>query len=214
MKKFNTTIVQKKCKCSPDCEKYPTIGYKGYFIYHFPGEIKKQLKSNKSITSRLSRQLHEVQGELKKAVKEKTKSDYLKVADILFGAFIKRRDADSLGNVECVCCGGTYNIKDKTKDGDMVVQAMHFVSRGTYSLRFNEINVHAGCCSCNLNMHLEPDGLAYKRYRKFLVDSVGEEEVKKMEDQKREIGKITEADLKEIIDKYKTTKNDSRKQID
>jgi hypothetical protein len=214
MKKFNTTIVQKKCKCSPDCEKYPTIGYKGYFIYHFPGEIKKQLKSNKSITSRLSRQLHEVQGELKRAVKEKTKSDYLKVADILFGAFIKRRDADSLGNVNCVCCGGTFNTKEKTKDNDMVVQAMHFVSRATYSLRFNETNVHAGCCYCNLDMHLSPNGFAYQKYRSFLIDALGLDEVQRMEEQKREVGKITESDLKEIIDKYKTTKNDSRKHTD
>lgn len=214
MKKFNTTIVQKKCKCSPDCDKYPTIGYKGYFIYHFPGEIKKQLKSNKSITSRLSRQLHEVQGELKRAVKEKTKSDYLKVADILFGAFIKRRDSDSLGNVNCVCCGGTFNIKEKTKDNDMVVQAMHFVSRATYSLRFNETNVHAGCCYCNLDMHLSPNGFAYQKYRSFLIDAIGLDEVQRMEEQKREVGKITESDLKQIIDKYKTTKNDSRKHTD
>ena len=79
-------IKKKKCKCSPECDKYPTLGYKGYFVYHFPGEIKKQVRSNKSITSKLSRDLHEVQSELKKSVREKTKSDYLKIADILFGS--------------------------------------------------------------------------------------------------------------------------------
>ena len=211
MKKFNSTLMQKKCKCSEDCEKYPTLGYKGFYIHHFPGEIKKQIKSNKSVTSRLSKRLHEVQTELKKFSKEKTKSDFLKVADILFGAFIKRRDSDSKGNVNCVCCGGTFNIKDKTSEGDMVVQAMHFVSRGTYSLRFDEINVHAGCCHCNLQMHLESNGLAFQRFRRFLVDAVGEEQVKQMEEEKHKIYKLSESDLITIIDKYKTTKNDTRK---
>lgn len=204
-------IKKKKCKCSPECNKYPTLGYKGYFVYHFPGEIKKQIRSNKSITSKLSRDLHEVQSELKKSVREKTKSDYLKIADILFGAFIKRRDSDSQGNVNCVCCGGTFNIKDKTNDKDMVVQAMHFISRGTYSLRFDEINVHAGCCHCNLQMHLESNGLAFQRFRRLLVDAVGEEQVKHMEEEKHKIHKLSESDLTTIIDKYKTTKNDTRK---
>jgi hypothetical protein len=55
-------------------------------------------------------------------------------------------------------------------------------------------------------MHLESNGLAYQRYRRFLVDAVGEDEVKKMEDQKREVGKITESELKLIIEQYKTKK--------
>lgn len=204
-------IKRKKCKCAEDCEKYPTLGYKGYYVYHFPGEIKKQKTNIKMYTSRISRQLHEVQSKLSAATKEKTKSDYLKIADILFGAYIKRRDSDSQGNVNCVCCGGTFNIKDKTNEGDMVVQNLHFVSRGTYSLRFNEINCHAGCTHCNLNMHLEADGLAFKRYKRFLIDAVGEEEVKQMEEEKYKIHKLSESDLKTIIDKYKTTKNDPRK---
>lgn len=56
-------IKRKKCKCG--CEKYPTLGYKGYYVYHFPEELEVK-KSNKIIT-------------------EKSKSDSLKVADILFG---------------------------------------------------------------------------------------------------------------------------------
>jgi hypothetical protein len=87
---------------------------------------------------------------------------------------------------------------------------MHFVSRAVYSLRFNEINCHAGCSHCNLSMHLEPSGLTYQRYKRFLVDAVGEEDVKQMEDKKREIGKITESELKNIIEKYKNFKNGNK----
>ena len=188
----NSTIKQKKCKCG--CDKYPTIGYKGYFIHHFPDGIKKQAKNNKASFSRLTRQVHKV---------SKSKSDYLQLADMLFSKFIKKRDADSQGNVTCVCCSQTANIKDKDKEGNMIVNTMHFVPRGVYSLRFSEVNCHAGCCYCNSDMHNEPEGLAYRRFRSYLVSCVGEDEVKYMELQKRNINKLTESDLISIIEKYK-----------
>jgi hypothetical protein len=199
MKRFNSTIVQKRCKCSPECDKYPTLGYKGYFIHHFPGEIKKQYKNSRAQLSKISRELHKV-------TREKTKSDYLKIADILFGNWIKKRDSDSNKFITCVCCNGTFNLKDKDASGNYIVQCMHFVPRGTYSLRFDEINCHAGCSYCNLDMHLNPEGLAYKRYRRYLVESLGEDHVKEMEEQKRNINKLTESELRIIIEKYKNKK--------
>jgi hypothetical protein len=55
-------------------------------------------------------------------------------------------------------------------------------------------------------MHLEPEGLAYKRFKQFLIDAVGEEEVVDMEQQRRNINKITESELKQIIEQYKPAK--------
>ena len=52
-------------------------------------------------------------------------------------------------------------------------------------------------------MHNEPEGLAYRRFRSYLVSCVGEDEVKYMELQKRNINKLTESDLISIIEKYK-----------
>jgi hypothetical protein len=57
-------------------------------------------------------------------------------------------------------------------------------------------------------MHLEPTGIAYQRYRSFLIDAIGLDEVQKMEEEKNKIGKITKSDIEFIINKYKTTKND------
>lgn len=204
MRKFNSTIVQKKCKCSEDCDKYPTLGYKGYFIYHFPGEIKKQKQNNKAVLSRLSRQLHKVQKLVNDAVREKSKSDYLKIADILFSNYIKRRDSNNTKIINCICCNKTYSLKDKDTSGNYIVQALHFVPRGIYSFRFDERNVHAGCSYCNLMMHLEPEGIAFKNYRNYLVNCLGEEEVSHMQAQKKIVGKITESDIKVIIEKYKS----------
>lgn len=195
---FNSTIKQKKCKCNADCDKYPTLGYKGYFVHHFPGEIKKQVKLNKAKISQISRKLHSSKADIK--------SDYLKMADMLFGKWIKDRDSDSSGNINCVCCSQTFNLKDKDSSGANIVQNLHFVSRGTYSLRFSEINCHAGCSFCNLQMHLEPEGLAYRRFKQFLIDAVGEDEVANMEQQKRNINKLTESELMQIIEHYKPIK--------
>jgi hypothetical protein len=195
---FNSTIKQKKCKCQVNCDKYPTLGYKGYFIHHFPGEIKKQVKLNKVKISQISRKLHSSKADIK--------SDYLKMADMLFGKWIKDRDSDSAGNINCVCCSQTFNLKDKDSSGANIVQNLHFVSRGTYNLRFSEINCHAGCSFCNLQMHLEPEGLAYRRFKQFLIDAVGEDEVANMEQQKRNINKLTESELMQIIEHYKPIK--------
>lgn len=189
MKRFNSTIKQKKCKCSKDCDKYPTLGYKGYNVSHYPGE--KKLPNKITIKS-------------SSKIKVDIKSDYLKMADIMFGKWIKKRDADSRGNVTCICCSLTYNIKDKDSSGSNIIQTLHFVPRGVYSLRYSENNCHAGCSMCNLQMHLEPTGLAYKRFKQFLNDALGEDEVNQMELEKRNINKLTESELKTIIDKYKT----------
>ena len=52
-------------------------------------------------------------------------------------------------------------------------------------------------------MHNEPEGLAYRRFRNYLVNCVGEDEVQKMELERRNINKLTEGDLIAIIEKYK-----------
>lgn len=190
MKKYNSTLKVKKCKCSKECSAYPTIGYKGYNIAHFPDNIEKKKALDKPHPS-------------DDKTRSITKSNYLRLADIAFGNWIKKRDSDSNGNVDCICCGRTYNLKDKNESNEKVIQALHFVPRGVYSLRFSEINVHAGCSFCNLLMHVFPDGHQYKVYKEYLINSVGEDVVREMEAEKRNINKITENDLKTIIKKYK-----------
>jgi hypothetical protein len=66
-----STIKKKKCKCG--CDKFPTLGFDGYFYNHAPQDIKDrqggkakvshQAKLNRAKKSSLSRKLHEVQNE-------------------------------------------------------------------------------------------------------------------------------------------------------
>jgi len=60
-----SSIAKKKCKCSENCTKWPTMSYGGYFSSHAPQEIKDKVGSkqksaarNKVVKSTLSRKLH------------------------------------------------------------------------------------------------------------------------------------------------------------
>ena len=206
----NSTIKIKPCKCG--CGKPPKCGYKGYAgLGCIPQEIKDANPEKfkiRSISHRkyvkindLSRKVHSYQRERNKPNNE-LKSALLKKADDLFSKFIKKRDADERGNIKCPCCDLTYNLKDKTPSGDYIVQALHFVSRGVYSLRYKEAQVKAGCCYCNKDMFDFPLGIAYKKFRDKLYLELGVGEVWMMEAEKRNINKLSHADLEDIIKKY------------
>lgn len=142
----------------------------------------------------------------------KSKSELLKEADKVFGDWIKKRDTfhvvdnenqEEYDAVKCPCCKKVFGVDDVDGDGKKIVQPLHFVSRGVYDLRHDADNCFAGDAFCNLKMHLNPKGKEYVIYRRFMVDKFGEEAVVEMERKKRDINKITEQQLRNIIDHYK-----------
>jgi len=69
----------------------------------------------------------------------KTRSDHLKEAQTAFNRYIRARDACR----PCVSC-------DKPDNGQHQRHASHYRSVGACpELRFNELNVHASCATCN-----------------------------------------------------------------
>lgn len=216
MNHYNSTIKRKPCKCG--CNKFPKMGLNGYASLKCMPEdmaaLPKYQKSN--VTNRNKVNLNNLSSKVWKVQKEvnvakssenglngKSNSELMKLADIAFSRYIKKRDADSRGFVTCPCCMGSFNLNERDKAGELVVQCLHFVKRGVISLRWDELNCHAGCSRCNKDMFDNPDGLAYRRFRSFLVDAVGELPVQEMENKIREIGKISTSLLNEIIKKYK-----------
>ncbi|MBK7883561.1 MAG: recombination protein NinG [Chitinophagaceae bacterium] len=206
----NSTIKRKPCKCG--CGKLPKLGYKGYAgLGCIPQEIKDanpekfKIRSishrNRAKINDISRKIHSYQLEKNKP-NNGLKSDLLKKADNLFSKFIKKRDSDEKGNVTCKFCQNTYNLKDKDSSGDYIIQAMHFVSRSVYSLRYSENNVHAGCCFCNKSQYDNPNGEVYETFKRFLYHKIGVEAVWAMEAEKRNINKLSHADLEDVIKKY------------
>lgn len=144
-----------------------------------------------------------------KVVKQKSeiRSEMLMLADKLFGNFIKKRDADENGFITCPCCKQTFNLEDKYVDATgketKIIQPLHFVDRGVYSLRFEEMNCFAGCGFCNKKQHDSPTGITYQQYKEFIIAKFGKDVVANMEEEKRNINKLTHSDIQSVIEKYK-----------
>jgi len=123
----------------------------------------------------------------KKELKEKllTRSDYLKLAQAAFNAYIRERDKDR----SCISCG-TYNGK---------MNAGHYMSVGsTPELRFNEDNVHKQCERCNT---FYSGNLI--NYRIELINRIGQERVNLLERKDLEPLKMTIDEIKELTKRYK-----------
>ena len=131
----------------------------------------------------------------KKELKEKllTRSDYLKLAQAAFNAYIRERDKDR----SCISCG-TYNGK---------MNAGHYMSVGsTPELRFNEDNVHKQCERCNT---FYSGNLI--NYRIELINRIGQERVNLLERKDLEPLKMTIDEIKELTKKYKKLLKNLRK---
>ena len=69
------------------------------------------------------------------------RSTLVKKLDKVFSQYIRLKDADHAGYVDCFTCGATKHWKE--------VDAGHFQSRGKYMTRWNEDNVKPQCKRCN-----------------------------------------------------------------
>lgn len=88
--------------------------------------------------------------------KKKTKSlsKYKKELDSIFSKYIRERDKG-----ECYTCG----LKRLPKE----MQAGHFVPRQYLATRFDEINVHCQCYSCNMLYNGQPSAYALRLERDY-----------------------------------------------
>lgn len=203
-----SSIIRKGCK--GDCGRMPEIGGQGYCFTCRPDLkeliVAKNKKRNalKLASPKLIAIGYEDDGNREMVLKHKGKSELLKEADRLFSLFIRNRDADKDGYISCVCCGGIYNIEQLDGSGNKVVQCLHFMKREVYALRFQEDYAGAGCTYCNKNMFDNPKGKAYHQFKDKLISDFGLIEVQRIETLNREINKLTESDLKNIIEHYST----------
>ena len=198
-----STIKKKSCKCG--CGKPYTISCNGYNYNCAPADIKEKLGTRKQLSIKNKNARLRAASKLR-GDDDTVKRTLLMKADKVFGDFIKERDSNEHGNIICVCCNQNFNVEDKDGANGKIVQPLHFVSRGTYSLRFSEENVYAGCCYCNLDMYLHPEGKSVLNYQNKLIDKLGIVEVMRMQAERRKLHKVSTSDLQEIIKKYNDEK--------
>lgn len=117
--------------------------------------------------------------------KVKTRSDWMKEAQIEFNKYIRLRDA----HLPCISCSRFH-------EGQW--HAGHFLSTAACpELRFDESNVHRQCQPCNTHLH---GNLVF--YRTELRAKIGDTELARLEGPQKP-NKYTVEDLKQIRDIYR-----------
>ena len=107
-----------------------------------------------------------------------------------FSIYIRKRDADKDGFVNCVSCGKRMHWKESS--------AGHYYPKTTLSMYFEEKNVHNQCNGCNLfrRGNLQP-------YALYLIKRYGEEILKELEWKRRQLIQIHDNEYEKFILLYK-----------
>ena len=121
----------------------------------------------------------------------KTISKLKKELDKWFSLYIRLRDADSLGFVQCFTCQRFKHYKSGMQNG-------HFQSRSFLSTRFDEENCQPQCVGCNMFK----SGEQYK-FSVNLDNKYGDGKAKELEFKARQIQKFSRVDYEENISYYK-----------
>lgn len=138
-----------------------------------------------------------------KKLSDNDKSKLTKKAQRAFNAFIRKRDEGRA----CISCGRTNDEANST-DGWKIGGAWdcgHYLTRGGFpELRFEELNAHKQCKTCNgcSNHYAKKSRLVSERYRERLIKKIGLDKVEWLEGP-HEPKKYTIEELKEIEQEYK-----------
>lgn len=154
----------KKCKCCP--EKFTPRN-----SLQTVCSPKCAIQLANQISERKQKRQEKEQRDVMRARREKlkTKSDWAKEAQVAVNRYIFWRDFGR----PCIACGKPLNYG--VRGG--AVDASHYRSRGSAShLRYNVLNIHAGCVRCNreLSGNLIP-------FRINLIEKIGANRVDSLE---------------------------------
>ena len=115
-----------------------------------------------------------------------TRKGLVKKLDTIFSHYIRMRNANRNGYVECVTCGKQDHWKS--------MDCGHFMSRKHLSTRWHEDNCQVQCKSCNVFRY----GEQYK-YSIWL----GQEKAEELHQLSRQTLKLYDYDLLDLINIYK-----------
>lgn len=123
-----------------------------------------------------------------------------KELDKWFSLYIRLREANEYGMVQCFTCG---TVKPYNKG----MQCGHFQSRTHLSTRFDEQNCQAQCVSCNMFKQGEQYKFSLQLNAKY-----GEGTADELLFFARQTVKFTRVDYEEKISYYKSTVNKLKKE--
>lgn len=149
-------------------------------------------------TSMCARHNHEMRKDDRDAKKRKliTKTTTKELKDshlwIPFSKFIRLRDADENGICTCFTCGD----RQEWNSGGM--QAGHFIGRRHWATRYDEMNVHAQCSTCN-----QFNGGMQFEYGIKLDQVYGEGTAMRLREMSNQLAKFTEEELYALAGQYR-----------
>lgn len=125
-----------------------------------------------------------------KPKKEKGIPELIKLADIVFSRWIKKRDQLTDRTFKCIACGEFKPIRE--------MECGHFFSRTYSALRYNEDNSSGEChnCNCHDDQHL-------KGYEVRLKEKIGLERFNLLLENYNKQIKWDRQELLDLIAKYK-----------
>jgi hypothetical protein len=129
----------------------------------------------------------------------KSKSDWLREAQVAFNKFIRLRDKDE----PCISCGRYDNEIGYIGAGGKW-DAGHWKTRGAFpELRFTENNAHKQCKSCNggAGKYTKKNHTVAQQYKINLIEKIGQKNVDLLET-KHEPLKLTIDDIKLLKAEY------------
>jgi len=112
--------------------------------------------------------------------------------DDVFQMYIRYRDG-----WKCITCPAEIDpFQDNAKS---LMHAGHYIDRGNYKTRWDEINVNAQCKNCNGKEHWTKDKSTYALK---MLDKYGREALDSLEAKKHGLSGFSTADLEEMKEKY------------
>lgn len=122
----------------------------------------------------------------------------VKTLDEVFSQWVRLNAADEDGICTCVTSGDRIYWKS--------IDSGHFVRRGNMSTRWLEENVHPQSFTENRLKHGN-----LTEYRKWMIDTYGEEKVAQIENLGRSEVKFTQSELKDKIAYYRAKVRELKK---
>lgn len=122
-------------------------------------------------------------------MKKSSRKKVVKKLDKVFSQWIRAKHMNDSGLIECYTCKVKKNFNE--------IQAGHFMSRKSYSTRWNEKNVFPQCIGCNMFKC----GMQYE-FGKRLDKDFGKGTAEKLSKLSKQTIKITTPELLEMIKEY------------
>ena len=121
--------------------------------------------------------------------KKPTRSKLISSLDTVFSVYVRSKDADRAGRVECYTCGISKPWKE--------VDAGHFQTRAKYSTRWDEMNVKPQCKHCNMT-----NGGHQYQFALHLDQEYGPGTADEVVRRSNQMRKYSAVELKELIALY------------